>query len=72
MACGAAMMAGRTWKNIGLKDSRHIMRIVVHPRNPDIVWVAVMGHLFGPSEKEVFIKQLMAEKHGKEFCMSTI
>ena len=42
--------AGRTWKNMGLKDARHIIRIVVHPRNPDIVWVAAMGHLFGPNE----------------------
>jgi photosystem II stability/assembly factor-like uncharacterized protein len=41
--------AGRTWKNIGLKDTRHISRIVVHPKNPDIVWVAAMGHLFGPN-----------------------
>lgn len=42
---------GRTWKNIGLKNGRHIIRIIVHPRNPDIVWVAVIGHLFGPSEE---------------------
>jgi photosystem II stability/assembly factor-like uncharacterized protein len=41
---------GRSWKNIGLRDSRHIVRIIVHPRNPDIVWVAVMGHLFGTGE----------------------
>jgi photosystem II stability/assembly factor-like uncharacterized protein len=42
--------AGRTWKNIGLKDGRHIIRILIHPRNPNIVWAAVMGHLFGPNE----------------------
>lgn len=42
---------GRSWKNIGLKDGRHIIRIIVHPKNPDIVWVAVMGHLFGPNEE---------------------
>ncbi len=29
--------AGRTWKNMGLKDGRHIIRLVIHPRNPDIV-----------------------------------
>ncbi len=40
---------GRSWQNLGLKDSRHIARIVVHPKNPDIVWVAAMGHLFGPN-----------------------
>jgi photosystem II stability/assembly factor-like uncharacterized protein len=43
--------AGKTWKNIGLKDGRHIIRIVVHPKNPDIVWAAVMGHLFGPNNE---------------------
>lgn len=40
---------GKSWKNIGLKDTRHIVRIIIHPRNPDMVWVAVMGHLFGPN-----------------------
>lgn len=42
---------GRSWKNMGLKDARHIIRIIIHPRNPDIVWVAAMGHLFGPNEE---------------------
>ncbi|HEX7905622.1 MAG TPA: hypothetical protein VF487_17240 [Chitinophagaceae bacterium] len=43
--------AGRTWKNIGLKEGRHIIRIVIHPRDPNTVWVAVMGHLFGPNDE---------------------
>lgn len=43
--------AGRTWKNIGLNDSRHIIRLIVHPRDPNTVWAAVMGHLFGPNEE---------------------
>jgi photosystem II stability/assembly factor-like uncharacterized protein len=42
---------GKTWRNIGLKDGRHIIRIIVHPKNPDIAWAAVMGHLFGPNEE---------------------
>ena len=42
---------GHTWRNAGLKDSRHIVRIVIDPKHPDIVWAAVMGHLFGPSEE---------------------
>ena len=41
---------GKTWKNIGLKEGRHIVRMIIHPKNPDIVWAAVMGHLFGPNE----------------------
>jgi photosystem II stability/assembly factor-like uncharacterized protein len=46
---------GRSWSNIGLKDARHIVKIVVHPKDPNTVWVASMGHLFGPSaERGVF------------------
>lgn len=41
---------GRTWNNLGLKNARHITNIIIHPKNPDIVWVSVSGHLFGPSE----------------------
>ena len=46
---------GKTWKNMGLKDSQHIARIVIHPKNPDIVYVAVMGHLYSDNaERGVF------------------
>ena len=40
---------GRTWTNMGLGDTHHIARIVVHPTNPDIVYVAAPGHLWGPN-----------------------
>jgi photosystem II stability/assembly factor-like uncharacterized protein len=43
--------AGRSWKYIGLKESRHILRIVIHPKDPNTVWVAALGHLFGPHEE---------------------
>jgi photosystem II stability/assembly factor-like uncharacterized protein len=43
--------AGKTWKNIGLKDTQQIGRIRVNPRNPDIVYVAALGHVFGPNEE---------------------
>ncbi len=42
---------GRTWKNIGLKDGRHIIRMLIHPRDPNTVWAAVTGHLFGPGKE---------------------
>ena len=41
---------GETWMNIGLKDAMHVGRIIVHPDNSDVVWVAVMGDLFKSSE----------------------
>jgi photosystem II stability/assembly factor-like uncharacterized protein len=43
--------AGDTWSRIGLEDSQHISRIRIHPKNSDIVYAAVMGHLFGPNEQ---------------------
>ncbi len=42
--------AGATWKHIGLSDSRHISRIRIHPKNPEIVYVAAMGNLWKPNE----------------------
>lgn len=42
---------GETWQHLGLADTRHIARILVDPRNPDIVLVAAMGHSFGPNEE---------------------
>ncbi len=44
--------AGKTWKKLaGLDDTRHISRVRVHPRNPDLVYVAAIGHAFGPNEQ---------------------
>jgi photosystem II stability/assembly factor-like uncharacterized protein len=46
---------GKTWSNIGLRDTRQIGAMVVDPANPDIVLVAAIGHAFGPnSERGVF------------------
>ena len=38
--------AGASWENLGLKDSQHISKIVVHPKKPDVVWVAAQGPLW--------------------------
>ena len=47
--------AGKTWRNMGLRDTQHIARIVIHPTNPDIVYVAALGHLATPNtERGVF------------------
>jgi photosystem II stability/assembly factor-like uncharacterized protein len=47
--------AGRTWRHMGLADTRHIGKIRVHPQNPDVVYVAALGHAFGPNpERGVF------------------
>ncbi len=43
--------AGRSWQQMGLEDTRHIGKIVIHPQNPDIVYVAAVGHAFGTNEE---------------------
>ena len=43
--------AGRTWRHIGLEDTRQIARVRVHPKNPDLVYVAALGHTFGPNDQ---------------------
>jgi photosystem II stability/assembly factor-like uncharacterized protein len=42
---------GRSWRNMGLRESHHIGRIVMHPGDPNTVFVAAMGHLWGPNEE---------------------
>ncbi len=46
---------GRTWTNVGLRDTRHIGRVRVHPRDADLVYVAALGHAWGSNrERGVF------------------
>ena len=48
--------AGKTWKRIGLEETRHISRIVIDPKNPNIVFVAAQGALYGPSPERGIYK----------------
>ena len=43
--------AGRTWKRVGLEDTRQIGRVRVHPKNADIVYVAALGHVWAPNDQ---------------------
>lgn len=42
---------GKTWVHLGLEDTRYIAKIRIHPHNPDIVYVAALGHAFGPNKE---------------------
>ena len=42
---------GQTWAHLGLEDTHHVSRVRVHPQNPDLVYVAAMGHAYGPNEQ---------------------
>jgi photosystem II stability/assembly factor-like uncharacterized protein len=47
--------AGRTWQVMGLRDGGQIGSIVIHPKNPDVVWLAALGSPFGPNaERGIF------------------
>ena len=50
--------AGKTWKNIGLKNTQSISRVRIHPSNPDIVYVSALGHAFGPNEDRGVFKTI--------------
>jgi photosystem II stability/assembly factor-like uncharacterized protein len=56
--------AGKTWTSIGLKESKHIPRIRIHPKNPDVVYAAVLGDLFKSSEERGIYK---SEDGGKNW-----
>jgi photosystem II stability/assembly factor-like uncharacterized protein len=46
---------GRTWRNVGLRDSQHIPALIINPRDPNIVFVAALGHTYGPNaERGIF------------------
>lgn len=50
--------AGKTWKKMGLDKSQHISRIIIHPSNPEIVWVGVQGALYSSSEERGIYKTI--------------
>ena len=58
--------AGKTWANIGLETSEHISRIRIHPTNPDIVYVGVLGHLEGPRKDKGVYKSIDGGKTWKQ------
>ena len=60
---------GKTWRNCGLADTHHIGRIVVHPTNPDVAYVAALGHIWGPNKERGLFKTIDGGKtwHNTKF-----
>jgi photosystem II stability/assembly factor-like uncharacterized protein len=50
--------AGATWKNLGLKATRQISKIIIDPANPDIVYVGALGHAYGPNDERGVYKSI--------------
>jgi len=57
--------AGKTWAHMGLRETQHISRIVIHPRDPNILWVAAQGALNGPNEDRGIFKSTNGGKSWK-------
>ncbi len=57
---------GQTWQHLGLDDTQSIGRVVVDPTNPNIVFVAAMGHLFGPNQERGLYKSTDGGKTWKK------
>lgn len=62
--------AGKTWQHIGLKKSRHIPRVRIHPKNSNIVFAAVLGDLYKPSEERGVYKSINGGKSWKKVLFS--
>jgi photosystem II stability/assembly factor-like uncharacterized protein len=55
--------AGKSWQHLGLTDTRHIARVRVHPRDPDTVYVAALGHAFGPNQQRGIFRSTDGGQH---------
>ncbi|MBA3342284.1 MAG: glycosyl hydrolase, partial [Gemmatimonadaceae bacterium] len=58
--------AGRTWTHAGLADTRQIGRVRIHPKNPDIAYVAALGHVWGPNAERGVFKTIDGGKSWKK------
>lgn len=57
---------GKTWQHLGLGESHHIGRIVLHPTDPNTAWVAVLGHLYSPNKERGVYKTTDGGKTWKQ------
>ncbi len=57
--------AGKSWSHIGLEDSRQIGKILVEPNNPNVVYVAALGHQYGPNKQRGVFKSTDGGKSWK-------
>ena len=60
--------AGKTWTHSGLGDSRQIGRIAVHPSDPDLVYVAALGHVFGPNAERGLYRSSDGGEHWEQIA----
>jgi len=57
--------AGKTWTHLGLDNSRHISDVIIHPKNPDIIFISVQGAQYGPTEERGVYRSINGGKNWK-------
>jgi photosystem II stability/assembly factor-like uncharacterized protein len=57
---------GKSWEYLGLPESQHVGRIALHPSDPNIAWVAVLGHLYSPNKERGMYKTTDGGKTWKQ------
>src|SRR5687767_14146886 len=57
---------GKTWQHLGLEETHHIGKILVHPTKPEIAWVAAIGHLYSPNKERGIYKTADGGKTWKQ------
>jgi hypothetical protein len=67
---GNLLMPGKSWEYKGLPNSRHIPRIRIHPKNPDVVFAAVLGDLYKSSDERGFTKVRTVGIPGKKYLFA--
>ncbi|WP_242927456.1 VPS10 domain-containing protein [Pontibacter vulgaris] len=63
---------GKTWQHMGLDDTHHIGKIIVHPTDPNTVWVAALGHLYSPNKERGVYKTTDGGKTWKKTLYSDV
>lgn len=63
--------AGKTWESIGLEDSHCIPRVRVHPKKPDVVFAASLGHLYGPNQQRGVFKSVDGGQNWKRVLFAS-
>jgi hypothetical protein len=62
--------AGQTWTHVGLEDTQQIGMIRIDPKDPDLVYVAALGHMAGPMRSAASSARRTAARRGRRFCSS--
>src|SRR5207248_5173752 len=61
--------AGKTWAHLGLRDAQQIPKIAIDPKNPNRIFVAALGHPYGPNQERGIFRSRMVARRFRNFCI---